>query len=155
MARVPYAEVPDVQARLPEQMLFIDGDSQPSESRVGDMLEAASGWIDSTLRWRYTVPITHVDDLMLLRQACAALVAAQCWQVISASSPDFAAIGKDLRKEAMVMLAYDERTGRSALTLPNSTLSETGEASIGQPDSTFTDPDDGGDARSFEITSVF
>lgn len=155
MATVRYADVADVQARIPEQMLTIDGDSQPTESRVGDMLDAASAWIDSTLRWRYATPVTHPDDLMLLRPACDALVASQCWHVIGAASPDFASHGKDLRKEAHSTLAFDERTGRSFITLPNTSLSDTGEAAIGQPESTFTDPDSGGEPRAFKTGGVF
>lgn len=137
-----YATLPDVQARIPQSLWTGSPDSEPKASDVQGWLTQVTGWIDSSLRWKYTVPITDAGDLATLRPICADLVAARVWGVIAGHSEEYAKVGRELTKFAREMLAYDSRTGRSLLVLPSTAESDSGEAAIGQPEATFTDPDD-------------
>lgn len=138
-----YAVVADVQARVATQLVTISATSQPSTTQVTEWLAQQSAWIDATLRWRYSVPITDATDVDMLQPICAALVAAMVYQVVGSHSAEGLEIAKQLRRDALEMLGYAARTGdgRSAITLPNSALSSSGEAAVGQPVSSFTDPD--------------
>lgn len=135
-----YATVADVQARFPTQILTINATSQPTTTQVTEWLAQQSLWIDQTLRWKYDAPLTDAEDLLVLKPIAAALVAAQVWGVLGSFGSDAGDVGANLRREALSMLAYDPKTGRSNLVLPDTALADTGEASLGQPLSTFTDP---------------
>lgn len=138
-----YAVVADVQARIATQLLTITATSQPSSAQVGEWLDQQSAWIDATLRWRYAVPITNATDVDMLQPICAGLVAAMVYQVVGSHSAEGLEIARQLRRDALEMLGYamQDGAGRSSITLPNSALSSSGEAAVGQPVSSFTDPD--------------
>lgn len=157
-----YAVVSDVQGRIATQLLTIGASSQPTTDQVEEWLEQQSAWIDNTIRWRYAVPITNEDDVKLLRPICAALVAAMCWQVIGSHGGELPSPAKELRDEALQSLSYDRyvvsNSGRSMIVLPNSTLSDSGEAGLAAPEGSFTDPDSDTDdvnPRFFEIGMDF
>lgn len=149
-----YAAVSDVQARIATQVLTIGASSQPTTTQVSAWLDQQSAWIDNTLRWRYSVPITDADDLSMLKPIAATLVASMCWQVLGSHGGELPSPATELRKEALQMLAYDVRSGRAMLVLPNSAVSDSGEAGLAAPEGSFTDPDDEDETtnpRMFEI----
>jgi len=146
-----YAEVADVQARIPAQMCTLGTDSQPPQSEVEVWLDATSAWLDASLRWKYMVPVTDPTDRNTLRMLCSMLVASQVWSVIGGHTAQVPGNGPLLRKDALLLLAYDERSGRSNLVLPNTPLAETGEATVADPEGSFTDPDTDGVPRFFEL----
>ena len=162
-----YATVADVQGNIPAQMCTIsDGfpPSQPSATLVTQWLESASAFIDGSLRWKYIVPITDATDILVLREACALLAAARVWDVLGGHSAQEPAGGAALRTNAYDLLVYDRKgnanaaipPGRSYVELPNTTLATTGEAALGEPMSTFTDPADPmNEQRMFSIGMQF
>jgi hypothetical protein len=137
-----YATLEQVRARVPRQLCALDAESQPDAATVTAWLEAASRWIDATLRWRYRVPVLHPADRELLAPACAALVAAQVWGVVAGGAGEAPAAAAALRREARELLAHDGRTGRAALVLPHTAPAAGGEAALTAPEATFTDPGD-------------
>jgi hypothetical protein len=153
-----YADVTDVQARVPTQLLEIDASSQPSQSMVETWLEADSRWVDSTLRWKYAVPVTDPADQVILREIVADLTAARCWDVVGGHSAENPAGGAALATRAAQRLAYNRNTGQAMLVLPSAALSDSGEAEVGQPEGSFTDPDsdeEGVNDRFFRISQEF
>ena len=87
---------------------------------------------------------------------CAALVAARVWSVLGGHGGEPPANATELRREAYSLLAYDARTGRAGLVLPNTALVDSGEAGLAQPEGTFTDPDaEDGIPRLFGIGREF
>lgn len=138
---MPYATAANVQARIPKQLCEIGPASQPSLSQVEAWLTAQSNWIDRALRWKYVTPITDADDIAVLREICAQLVASQIWDVKGSFGPDQASQGPHLRRSALETFAWDAKSGQSRLVLSDSSLSDTGEAAVMQPEGTFTDPD--------------
>jgi hypothetical protein len=153
---VRYATVEQVQARVPTQLCQISAESQPSVAVVTEWLDAASLWLDSALRWRYGVPVTDAGDRALLAPICAAVVAARVWSVLGGHGGETPVNATELRREAFGLLAYDARTGRASLVLPNTALIDSGEAGLAQPEGTFTDPDmEGGHARLFSLGREF
>ncbi len=136
-----YCTLAQVQARIPTQLLELGSTSQPSAAEVEGWIESTSAWIDGTLAHRYGVPVTNAADLALLAPICAALVASRCWGTLSGHSGEMAANGPDLRKEALTLLAYDAKTGHANLVLTGTAASASGEAEVGIPEGTFSDPD--------------
>lgn len=151
---MPYATTADVQAHLPLQVAALGTQSQPSEAQVSAWLDSISGWIDGSLAWRYRTPVTASADLPLLREACALLVAGLVWQVLGShgEAPPDGALA--LRLQAERLLAYQTagpNAGRSLATLTAATLADTGEAALGQPVGSFTDPEGDGAPRLLPI----
>src|SRR5579862_9463545 len=148
---MPYASLSDVQSLIPTQIWTASGASQPSDVQVQTWLAQTSRWIDGTLRWRYASMtesdsdpiVSDPSDLLTVQAVCALLAAAQVWDVLGGHAAQEPSSGPVLREQAYRLLAYDAAEGRSYVTLPNTTLSSTGEAALGQPEGTFTDPDDG------------
>jgi len=136
-----YATVADVQSRIPEGTFTIGPASSPSEAMVAAWIAADSAWVDATLRWKYTVPVSEAADVAMLAPIVAALAAAKIWAFVGGHNGEMPSAGTELRREALVMLAFDAKRGRSNLVLPSTVESDTGEAAVGQPESTFTDPD--------------
>lgn len=153
MAR--YAEAADVQALVAIQIARFNATSQPTLTQVETWLDQQSDWVDRTLRWRYTVPITDADDKSALNPILAALVAALAWETIGSHNGEMLGIAAQLRRNALQSLAYQSsgaNAGRSFIVLPNSGLSDSGEASLSIPEHSFTDPDDcDSNPRFFEI----
>lgn len=135
-----YAVIGDVTDFVPSQIWTPAADSQPNEATITDWLTAQSRWLDSTLRWKYTVPITDAGDVALLKPIVARLVAAQVLEVLGGHDPTYSEFSGRVRKVALEMLAYSQAKGQSMLVLPNSGVSDSGEAAVGQAQSTFTDP---------------
>ncbi|HEY3283072.1 MAG TPA: phage protein Gp36 family protein [Armatimonadota bacterium] len=135
-----YCDLVHVQARVPTQTLTIAEGSQPSSGQVMEWVNSDSAWIDATLLWRYQMPAAAADA-GLLKPICAALVASRVYQVQAGADADYREVAEGLRKEALQLLAYDAKTGRSNLVLANTPAATTGEAQTGTPVSTFTDPD--------------
>jgi hypothetical protein len=171
-----YADVADVQDRIDTAIWTAGAASQPAQATVETLLQSASRWVDATLAWRYVVPITQDCDLVLLRPIVADLVAAQLYEILSASRPDLLDQGRAMRARALTGLVYHPgglgtwlsggsavvvgrelgSMGRSYLTLPSSTLADTGEAALGQPLTTLTDPDaEDGVPRLFAIDQAW
>ncbi|HEU4751967.1 MAG TPA: hypothetical protein VFU47_02585 [Armatimonadota bacterium] len=148
MAR--YATLGEVQAHLPSG-IWAPGAGEPTAAKVQNWLDQQSAWVDNTLRWKYTVPVTDATDQATLGGIVAMLVAAQVWMALGGHSGDDLSGGRSLRKTALEMLAYSQATGQSRLVLPNTEESSTGEAAVMQPLGSFTDPDDGGAARVFDV----
>lgn len=139
-----YGTTADVQALIPRQLLGAGGfgpASQPNQAQVTTWISTQSAWIDSTLRWKYSMPATDSADVAMLTTICAMLVAAQVWSVLGGHDAQVPGAGPQLVKMARMLLAYDERTGRSSLVLLNTSESDSGEATVGQPEASFTDPD--------------
>lgn len=139
-----YGTVPGVQAHIPKQFLGtagFDGQSQPTRSQVSTWITAQSAFIDSTLRWKYSVPVTDTADVATLTVICEMLVAAQVWAVLAGHSAEASATAKELRASALTMLAYSSREGKSYLVLPGTATSDSGEADVMAPEGSFTDPD--------------
>lgn len=155
-----YASLADVRSRVPAQLWTPSPRSHPTDEMVLGWLDAASAWIDTTLRWKYVVPVTEAADLALLRPICARLVAAQVWEVIGGHGQDQPSSANMLRKEARILLAYDPgsgmrpSSGQANIVLPNTALAVTGEAVVASPSSSFTDPDEGGADRLFSMGMV-
>lgn len=155
---MPYAALDDVKARIPSQIWSGGPTAQPSEVAVSAWLTATSDWVDSSLRWKYAVPVTDATDLLILQQVVALLAAAQVWDVKASFNPQTGGTisGAGLRKNAYELLAYDAKSGRSNLVLPNTPESDSGEAAGGLADSSFTDPDAcGSEPRYFRIGMDF
>ncbi|MFN3652225.1 MAG: hypothetical protein ACK47B_21820 [Armatimonadota bacterium] len=149
---MPYATAADVQESVPLQSWTMGADSQPSQATIEEWLEAQSAWVDATLRWKYDVPITAAADLALLKPLVAMLVAAQVWAILGGHTGQEPVAAVTLRRTALSMLVFDPKSGQSRVVLPNSAESETGEAELGQPISSFSDPEsDDGIPRLFEI----
>lgn len=164
-----YASVADAQARIRTALLTIGAGSEPTTTQVTDWLEQWSLWVDQSLAWKYVVPVTQADDLKLLKPVVAALVAAECWGVIATANPGQEDRGPELRAEALAMLAYQPATARqfvpgvgmvavtaraglaekSFLVLPHTALADSGEAAVGAPVGSFTDPDAEGSVPRF------
>jgi hypothetical protein len=142
-----YAALPDVQARIPTQICTLtDGPpaSQPSATQVTAWIQEISDWIDTTLTWRYLTPVTDAFDLILVKQACAALVASRVWSMLGGFQPGVpnGGSGGDLRREAHQLLAYSAVTGRSMIALLNTGYAEARESVLSEAETTFTDPTD-------------
>lgn len=115
-----YATIADVQARIPVARLTLGPASEPSAGTVESWLDAQSDWIDASLSARYAVPVTAPMDCALVREACAGLVAARVWTLLDGSGTGLGTgMAAELRREALQLLGYSERTGRSELTLCN------------------------------------
>lgn len=156
-----YGTVAGVQANIPKQFIGQAGfsaESQPTRTQVTSWVTAQSAFIDSSLRWKYSVPITNATDVATLTVICEMLVAAQVWSVLAGHSAEASATAKQLRESALTMLAYNSREGRSYLVLPNSATSDSGEADVGSPEGSFTDPDSTGEdvnPRMFTLRTEF
>lgn len=169
-AVTPYATVADVQARIWTDLLAISDSTQPATADVEDWLCQESHWIDSTFAWRYAMPATEAADRERLRPACADLVAARCWRVLVPRNPGQESRPDELRGAALITLVYQPgsvrpvgsslgrlatdppREGRSFLVLPGTALADTGEAGLGAPESSYSDPDaEGGTERLFSV----
>jgi phage gp36-like protein len=171
-----YATTADVQARIPTAVLTIGAGTEPSSATVDGWLTSASAWIDSSLAWKYLMPVTDPSDLELLRPICAALVAAQVFSVLAASDATLDAMVRSLRAEALSALVYSpggagtwmeggatvitskdlSGIGRAMLVLRHTALEDSGEAALDQPLSTFSDPlEDDRQARMFNRSIQF
>jgi len=166
-AATPYATVADVQARIWTDVLAISDESQPARADVEDWLCQESHWMDSTFAWKYRMPAADPEDRERLRPACADLVAGRVWRVLVPRNPGQEARPEELRGSALVAMVYQPgavrtltsslgrlasdppREGRSHLVLPNTALADTGEAALGQPEGSFTDPEEEGPERLF------
>lgn len=137
---MPYAELDDVKPLIPAQVWSPSGTSQPTAGQAELWLDDLSKWIDTTLTWRYVVPVTNDADLELLRPICASLAAAKVLSAKSGFRPDGTPAGAELRREALAMLAYDARTGRSQIALSTALYATEREAALSSPVGTFTDP---------------
>lgn len=153
-----YADGAAVQARIPTTQLALGTGSQPSMSQVLEWLAADSAWLDAALAWKYVCPVTFAADIALLKPIVAALTASRCYQVMAGTDAAYLELASDLRKEALQLLGYTAQgpnAGRAQLVLSNTTLATTGEAALGQPGGTFTDPDVlGNNPRFFSIAQV-
>jgi hypothetical protein len=142
-----YATVGDVQARIPTQLWSAGFDSQPTQDQVCAWLQETSDWVDRTLAWKYTIPITDPTDLATLQPIITNLVAAQVWDVLAGTAPQYAETGARLERRGKQALAYNASTGRSMIAMNNTGFSDTGEAVTDFPDSSFTDPSEVGGRR--------
>lgn len=149
-----YASLDDVRSHLPQQIATLDATSQPAAEQVTEWLEAISGWIDAGLAWRYRTPVTDAASLPLLRRACAMLAASLVWQTPAFHGAPAAEGALELAREARRLLAYQEsgpHAGRSLAALPGATPAEEGEAAVGHPAGSFTDPEYEGPPRIFVL----
>lgn len=140
-----YAVGGDVQAHIPTQAWELGVDSQPTTAQVLTWLEQTSRWVDGTLGWKYVVPVTDAEDVALLREIVAQLVAARVWRVLKGHDGEGSTTSKELRAEALASLSYiaqGTQAGRSFLVLSNTDLADSGEGARGQAVGSFTDPDD-------------
>lgn len=146
-----YATLDDVQDRLPTQVWEIGVTEQPSSAAVSGWLEAQTRFLNGTLAWKYSVPVTDASDLAVLRQVCAALVAAEVYDLLAMHDPaNLSNPARNLRQNAYQQLAYDAKSGQAHLVLSGTALSESGEADVGSPEGSFTDPDaEGSEPRLF------
>lgn len=135
-----YAVPGDIQDLIPTQLLTIGLASQPTTAQVTSWINEASAWIDAAISWKYVVPITDANDLLLLKTITALYVAAKCWNVIGGHGGQEPANGPAMLKEMVQLLAYDQKTGLAHVILRNSLLRTVDTEMIGTPTSTFTDP---------------
>lgn len=153
---MPYAELEDVQSRIPTQLCELGPASQPSQTDVEAWLAQISNWVDSGFAWKYEIPITAEADLAVLKPIVADLVAARVWSVLAGHSEEYGKIGESLARNARDMLMFNRTTGRMLLVLPSTTLATEGEAAVAQPAGTFTNPDvRGNNPRLFKIGMNF
>lgn len=157
-----YATAADVQGRVWMSNLVINQTSEPSIGEIETWLMSASRWIDSTLSFRYVVPVTDACDLEILRPICAALVAAQVWRGLASRNPGQEGRAPELEEEAFLRLGLERGSSRNFiagvgafpsggsgrfaarawLVLPNTPEAEgTGPSRGDTPVSTFADPD--------------
>jgi len=167
-----YATVAQVQSCIPTTVLTIGAGSAPSMATVTEWIASESAWMDAALRWRYTVPVTHADDLALLLPVCTGLVLARILDFLTVAGGDLQDAARQERAQALskfvyypgglgtwmaggsaVLLGRDSAAmGRSQLVLPNTALSSSGVAAGRKPSSTLTDPEEeGSNARLFRM----
>lgn len=126
-----YATLEDVQGRIPVQQWNSARDAQqPSRALVEGWLDTFSQWVDSTLAWRYAVPITHADDREILRGIVAELVVARVYATL-AGHADQPEVAREWRLSAERLLNFDAKSGQARLILPNSTPATSDEADQG------------------------
>lgn len=150
-----YATVEAVQQRVPMPLWEPTPASQPTLGVVSAWLDADSAFVDGALAWKYVVPVTSTDR-DLLSQIVADLTAARVWAVLGSYSPDQPNPVRTFREGALLSLGYDVKTRQAHIVLPNTPLSDTGEAAVDAPVSTFTDPNaEGSNPRFFTIRQEF